>query len=431
MTSGAPLRIVHICPRYLPAPGGVELFFGKLSTALVRAGHRVDVWTTTARSVDAFTSPGGATFPEGRTVEDGVGVFRYGLWHPPMRRYLLTAINPLPLGRAWRAVTLRWNPLPLQLVRDAMRASGPLDVVHAAGLPYSLFLDTAVRLARRTGARLVLTPFTHLGDPADRRNKIRRTYLSPLNVELLRAADVVLVQTGTERDALANAGIDPARMRLVGMGVDPAECTGGCRTRGRARWKLTSDQEVVGHLANKSADKGTIDLLEASARAWRDGARFRLLLAGEEMNSFRAFWRQFPFQDRVVNVGELSSEEKKDFFAAIDVFALPSYVESFGISLLEAACNRVPSVAYRLGGPAEVLEDGANGLLVPPGDIAALSRAIAGLLADAPRRARLGDAAGRLAAAWTWERVLDTVIPEYRSPDAPWSHEHRPHYCES
>jgi glycosyltransferase involved in cell wall biosynthesis len=431
MTAASPLRIVHICPRYPPAPGGVELFFGKLSSALAREGHRVEVWTTTARSVDAFTSPGGLTLPEGRTVENGVEVRRYRLWHPPMRRYLVTAMHPLPFGRAWRAGTLRWNPLPLRLARDAMRASGRLDVVHGAGLPYSLLLDAAVRLARRTGARLVLTPFAHLGDPADRQNKIRRTYLSPLNVELLRAADVVLVQTRTERDALANAGIESDRMRLVGMGVDPAECTGGYRARGRARWKLSADEAVVGHLANKSADKGTVDLLEAAARAWRDGARFTLLLAGEEMNSFRTFWRQYRFQDRVVNVGELSAEEKGDFFATIDVFALPSYVESFGISLLEAASNRVPSVAYRLGGPAEILEDGVNGLLVPPGDVAGLARALSDLLGDTPRRVRLGDAAARLAASWTWERVLDKVIPEYRSTDAPWSHEHSPHYCQS
>jgi len=431
MTATPPLRIVHICPRYPPAPGGVELFFGKLSSALAREGHHVEVWTTTARSVAAFTSPGGLTLPEGRTIENGVEVRRYRLWHPPMRRYLVTAMHPLPFGRAWRAATLRWNPLPLLLARDAMRASGRLDVVHGAGLPYSLLLDAAVRLARRTGARLVLTPFAHLGDPADRRNKIRRTYLSPLNVELLRAADVVLVQTRTERDALAKAGVDPSRMRLVGMGVDPSECTGGCRARGRARWKLGADDRVVGHLANKSADKGTIDLLEAAAHAWRGGDRFTLLLAGDEMNSFRTFWRQYPFQDRVVNVGELDPEEKSDFFAAIDLFALPSYVESFGISLLEAAANRVPPVAYRLGGPAEVLEDGANGLLVPPGDVAGLARAISDLLADAPRRARLGDAAAQLAACWTWDRVLGKVIPEYRSTDAPWSHEHSPHYCQS
>jgi glycosyltransferase involved in cell wall biosynthesis len=430
MMADAPLRIVHICPRYPPSPGGAELFFEKISAGLAKAGHTVDVWTTTARSVDAFTSRSAAVLAEGTTISDGVRVRRYPLWHPPLRRYVATALHPLPLGRAWRAATLRWNPLPLGLARDAALASQPLDVVHGAGLPYSLLLDSAVRLARHTGARLVLTPFAHLGDPEDGGNKIRRTYLSPLNISLLREADVVLVQTRAERDALAQAGIEPARMRLVGMGVEPAECTNGDGARGRARWGI-GDEPVVGHLANKSADKGTIDLLEASAQAWHRGNRFKLLLAGEEMQSFRTYWKDYAFKDRVVNVGEISADDKRDFFAAIDVFALPSYVESFGISLLEAASNAVPSVAYRLGGPGEILRHGTNGVLVAPGDVGALGLALSALVSDAPHRRQLGAAAARLATHWTWERVLDTVMREYPMHDARWSHEHSPHYCQS
>ena len=412
MTDRPGLRIVHICPRYAPAPGGAELFFSKLSAGLAHAGHDVQVWTTTARSVDAFTSPRAETLPAGSSRLDGVTVRRYPLWHPPLRRYLLTALHPLPFGRTWKAATLRWNPLALGLSRDASAAAGPLDVVHGAALPYSLLLDAAVRLAHRTGARLVLTPFAHLGDPTDRVNKIRRVYLSPLNVGLLRAADVVLVQTRAEYQALAEAGVDVSRLRLVGMGVDPAECTNGARQRARDRWQR-GDDVVVGPLANKSADKGTIDLLEASARAWAGGARFRVLLAGEEMQSFRTFWRRYRHQDRVVNLGVVTADERRDFFAAIDVFVLPSYVESFGISLLEAGTNGLPAVAYGLGGPAEILKDGSTGRLVAAGDVAALGDVISELAADHEQRRRLGTAAAEESAAWTWDRVLNVVMGEY------------------
>jgi glycosyltransferase involved in cell wall biosynthesis len=412
IASASRLRIVHICPRYSPAPGGAELFFDKLSTALARSGHRVEVWTTTARAVDAFTSATAPTLPAGTTLENGVEVRRYGLWHPPLRRYLLTALHPLPFGRTWRAATLRWNPLPLRLAFDASSTASRLDVVHGSALPYSFLMESAVRLARRTGARLVLTPFAHLGDPADRHNKICRTYLSRLNVSLLRAADVVLVQTRGERDALTAAGVDRDRLRVVGMGVDPEECTRGDRARGRARWTL-GNEPVVGHLANKSADKGTVDLLEAAARAWQRGAEFTVMLAGAEMQSFRAYWRSYPHRERVVNLGEITADEKRDFFASIDVFALPSYVESFGISVLEAGSNAVPTVAYRLGGPAEVLEDGSNGVLVPPGDVDGLARAIEDLVRNESRRREIGERAARLASRWTWDRVLDTVVAAY------------------
>jgi glycosyltransferase involved in cell wall biosynthesis len=156
-----------------------------------------------------------------------------------------------------------------------------------------------------------------------------------------------------------------------------------------------------------------------------------VLLAGEEMQSFRAFWRRYAFQDRVVNLGEITAEEKRDFFAAIDLFALPSYVESFGISLLEAAANGVPAVAYRLGGPAEVLDHGTNGVLVPAGDVESLARVLHELSGDQARRRQLGRAAERLAAGWTWDRVLNMVMSEYQPRDAQWSHEHSPGYCRS
>jgi glycosyltransferase involved in cell wall biosynthesis len=78
-----------------------------------------------------------------------------------------------------------------------------------------------------------------------------------------------------------------------------------------------------------------------------------------------------------------------------------------------------------------VLEDGTNGLLVPPGDIDALARAVSELAADAPKRRQLGEAAARLAACWTWERVIDTVMREYHPRDARWTHEHSPNYCQS
>ena len=103
-------------------------------------------------------------------------------------------------------------------------------------------------------------------------------------------------------------------------------------------------------------------------------AHWNPLLAGEEMQSFRTFWRRYRHQDRVVNLGVVTADERRDFFAAIDVFVLPSYVESFGISLLEAGTNGLPAVAYGLGGPAEILKDGSTGRLVAAGDVARFPR---------------------------------------------------------
>src|SRR5690606_35735639 len=73
-----------------------------------------------------------------------------------------------------------------------------------------------------------------------------------------------------------------------------------------------------------------------------------------------------------------------------DVFALPSDLEGFGLVYLEAALQGVPSVGSASGGAADAIEDGRTGLLVPPGDIPALTIALRRLLADDDLRWDMG-----------------------------------------
>ena len=73
-------------------------------------------------------------------------------------------------------------------------------------------------------------------------------------------------------------------------------------------------------------------------------------------------------------LGVLDPKQKKDFFAGLDLFVLPSRSDSFGLVLLEAWANGVPNIGYRAGGIADVIRHEQDGLLVPCGDIASLTR---------------------------------------------------------
>ncbi len=408
------MRVAHFVQRYPPALGGSEAYFARLSRHLADAGDDVTVFTTAAHDLEAFWSPGARRLRPGVTHEDGVEVRRYALWYCPFQRRVLKALSFLP-ARRWQCLTLSCNPIAWGMARDAGRAEPRFDLVHATAFPYGWVVMCGLRLARRLKVPFVVTPFLHLGDPHDSRDRTRRAYLSPALMWLLRQADRVFVQTDVERSALLERGFSPEKLVLQGMGVDLPGCTGGDRERARAAWGVAQGEVVVGHLANNSVEKGTVDLLRAARRAWGQGHRFRLLLAGPEMPNFRAFWRNYPLKERVSRLGSLSADQKRDFFAGIDVFAMPSRSDSFGLVFPEAWANGMPNLAYEAGGVPGVIRDGEDGLLVRCGDVVELARSLGRLVDDGELRRKLGESGrARLARDFCWDDKLALVSQVYR-----------------
>ena len=90
-----------------------------------------------------------------------------------------------------------------------------------------------------------------------------------------------------------------------------------------------------------------------------------------------------------------------DWLRAADVFAFPSLYEGLGISLVEAAACGLPAVGSRTGGIVDVIEDEVTGLLVPPGEAAALEDALVRLLSDSSGAAEMGRRARERA---PWQR---------------------------
>ena len=408
------MRVAHFVQRYPPALGGSEDYFARLSRYLAAGGDQVTVFTTTAVDLPAFWSTAGRCLRPGRRVEQDVEVRRYSLSHLPYQTRVLKALSFVP-NRPWQLMTISCNPIAWRMWVDCGRPDAPFDIVHATAFPYGWPLACARRLARRLGVPFVLTPFLHLGDPDDPHDRTRRAYTSPALLSLAHSADRLFVQTEGERQAFLDRGISAERPIVQGMGLDRDGCTGGDRIRARAEWGVSSDEVVIAHLANNSREKGSVDLLRAAERAWRQGGRFVVVLAGPEMPNFHSFWRGHRPSGRVIRLGVLDARQKRDFFAAIDVFSLPSRSDSFGLVLPEAWANGVPNLAYRAGGIGGVIRDEKDGLLVRCGDIAALAAALLRLSRDAELRHRLG-AAG-LERTWKefeWTDKFEIVRRVYR-----------------
>lgn len=150
----------------------------------------------------------------------------------------------------------------------------------------------------------------------------------------------------------------------------------------------------LGHLAGV---KGTDDLLEAFARLAPGGAPVGLDLVGDvqaaedEARLRAAAGRDLGAGKTVRLVPPVSGEAKLACFEQADIFVFPSHFEGMPMAVLEAMAAGLPVVATAIGGIPELVADGANGILVPPRDPAALAGALATLVLDKDLRARMGE----------------------------------------
>lgn len=113
-------------------------------------------------------------------------------------------------------------------------------------------------------------------------------------------------------------------------------------------------------------------------------------------------------------VGYVSPEELPRYYHTATIFCAPSTgFESFGIVLLEAMAAGLPIVASDIAGYRSVLENGQEGLLVPPGDEQAMARAVVDLLRDPARRAQMSECGKRKAAQYDWSLIAQRVLAYY------------------
>lgn len=103
-------------------------------------------------------------------------------------------------------------------------------------------------------------------------------------------------------------------------------------------------------------------------------------------------------------VGALPRNEMPAFWNSLSVAVVPSFHEAFGLIALEAMACGIPVVASAVGGLKEIVEDSETGMLVPPGDAAALAQALITLLTNEPLRLRLAQGALRRAQMFSLER---------------------------
>lgn len=208
-------------------------------------------------------------------------------------------------------------------------------------------------------------------------------------------------------------GVPRERVTVIENGVDVARFDGASSAPVAAGLAGVPDGvPVIGSIGCLAPRKDYGTLLEALARLRAAGRDFRCAIAGDgpDRAALEAQAAALGLADRVTFLGERGDIDR--LLPAFRVFALSSREEGIPNALLEAMAAARPCVVTRVGGNAEVLDDGRTGRLVPPADPGALAAALGGMLDDPAGAERLGRAAREAMIA---ERSIDAMVRRHEA----------------
>jgi glycosyltransferase involved in cell wall biosynthesis len=297
----------------------------------------------------------------------------------------------------------RWNPAALSGLARTVAALPDdalvvLDALIASSAP-------AVLLPESRRLRLVVLVHMPLGDgPSGAEDADARTREAQV---LSSATAVVTTSAWTRRRLLDRYPLSEERVHVAEPGVDPADLAPGTAEGG----ELLCVAAVTPH---KGHDALLSALAELKHLPWRCTCVGSLSREPGFVDRLRRQADETGISDRVRFAGPLTGAALDGAYAAADVLVLASRGETYGMVVTEALAHGLPVVATAVGGLPSTLGEGprrgAPGLLVPPDDPAALSRALCAWLGDAGLRRTLRQAAGeRRATLSGWSRTAEQI----------------------
>jgi len=314
--------------------------------------------------------------------------------HPPAPAWTPSIeVKQLPLPRL--ALYETWHRLRWP---DVDHATGRVDVIHATGMAMP-------------PARVPIVATVHdlafLRDPSQFTRRGVSFFHRAIDLARSDARIVICPSQATIDECVAN-GFDPARLRLVPWGIEPARVDDSIVTEMRTRLGLNGRYMLW---AGTIEPRKNLPVL-LSAFEGIDEKEITLVLAGPEGWNEQIDSQLERLGSRVSRVGFVDPETLAALQAGAELFVFPSRQEGFGLPVLEAMAQGTAVITSAGTATEEVV--GNAGVVVDPADVDALREAMNRLLGDDEERRRLGEAGRQRAeTVFTWEQTASALQKAY------------------
>jgi glycosyltransferase involved in cell wall biosynthesis len=371
------MQIAQVAPYFYPHIGGVETHVLNLSKGFVKRGHEVTIYTSLVEGAK-----------ENETYE-GIIVKRV----KPLANIFSTPIAP---------------KLKKRIIADKH------DIVHAH-YPPPLASYYAAKAARKVKTPFVLTYHCDLELPKMYGSIITSMYRSTLGRRTLKNSQKVIVTTKTY--AATSRDLWKIEPDVIPNAIDPYEFNPDGKGDNIIKKHNLHGSKVILYVGRLKYHKG-LEFLVESAQYTEPDVKYIIVGGGEFKQRLINLTREKGFNDRIIFAGEVPNQELPDYYAACDIFVLPSVsrLEAFGIVGLEAMASAKPVIISDIPGVREVIEDGVCGLLSEPMNPTDLGNKIARLLADPDLRKKMGEEGrNKVINEFTWDRVVKMTEEAYKT----------------
>ncbi len=383
------MRILQVIPYFVPAwdYGGPLQVCYELSKELVRRGHKVTVFTTDALNAQHRTE-------QREEVIAGIRVRRFrNLSNSLAYKHNIFLSPDMFLSvKEWRS----------------------FDIIHIHEYR-TLQNIIAHHYAKKHGIPYLLQPHGSLPRIMTKQG-LKKLYDFLWGYRLLKDASRIIATTNTEAEQYEEIGIAKDRIEVVPNGIDLAEFDNPPgRGEFRKKWGINNNEKIILYLGRIHKIKGLELLTQAFAEIAREIGNIRLVIIGPDdgyLPSLKELIGELGIEDRVLLTGPVYRRDRLKAYIDADIYALPSFYETFPISVLEACACGTPVIVTDRCGIADII-DGQAGLAIPY-DKNALFKAILALLSDNKAAQDFGNK-GRLLVRerFNWNRIARQLEATY------------------